>query len=241
MIVILYGYFETVMGRYNDRIDEWVVVNEPIWWGSEGGLKNSVWKDRISEDYIELAFRKARDVAPNAVLILNEVGVDYVGQKVFGTAEEDFYNLVKGLVDTGVPIDAVGFEFHLTIPEYSWETEPTVDKIVANFDLYGDLGLDVLITELDVKIEEPITQEKLETQAEVYAIVMEAVLKSDSSRSISVWGQSDKYSWITYNKYHWPNLPDGFLGYSAACMYDENHEPKPAYYSVLEVLRKNLR
>ena len=241
MIKILYDYFESVMNRYRDRIDEWIVVNEPIWWGPEGGLKNNVWKDRIGEDYIELAFRKAREVAPNAVLILNEVGVDYVGQQTYGTAEEDFYDLVKGLVDKGVPIDAVGFQFHLTIPEYSWETKPTVDRIVANFERYGDLGLDVLVTELDVKIEEPITQVKLERQAEVYAIVMEAVLKSDSSRSISVWGQSDKYSWITYMKYHWPDLPDQFAGYSAACMYDENHEPKPAYYAVLEVMGKYPR
>ncbi len=241
MIAILYDYFEAVMNRYGNRIHEWVVVNEPIWWGSEGGLKNSVWKDRIGEDYIELAFRKARELAPNVVLILNEFGVDYVGQRKYSTQrEEDFYNLVKGLVDKGVPIDAVGFEFHLKIPERRSVTEPTVDKIVANFERYGDLGLDVMVTELDVAIEEPITQEKLERQAEVYAIVMEAVLKSDS-RSISVWGQSDRYSWITYSKYHWPNLPDQFPGYSAACMYDENHEPKPAYYAVLEVMRKYLR
>ena len=70
MIDVLYDYFEAVINRYSDRIDEWVVVNEPIWWGSEGGLKNNVWKDRIGEDYIELAFRKARELAPNAVLIL---------------------------------------------------------------------------------------------------------------------------------------------------------------------------
>jgi endo-1,4-beta-xylanase len=42
MIDILYDYFETVMSRYGDRIGEWVVVNEPLWWGSGGGLKNSV-------------------------------------------------------------------------------------------------------------------------------------------------------------------------------------------------------
>ena len=94
---------------------------------------------------------------------------------------------------------------------------------------------------MDVAIEEPITQEKLERQAEVYVIVMEAVLKSDSSRSISVWGQSDRYSWITYSKYHWPEIPDQFPGYSAACMYDENHEPKPAYYAVIESMRNYLR
>ena len=29
MIDILYDYFETVMNRYSDRVDEWVVVNEP--------------------------------------------------------------------------------------------------------------------------------------------------------------------------------------------------------------------
>ena len=128
----------------------------------------------------------------------------------------------------GVPIDAVGLQFHLEVPTPSYKAEPTVDRIVSNFNRYGDLGLDVLITELDVRIQEPITEEKLERQAEIYAIVVEAVLESDNYRSISLQGLSDKWGW--YPK----------PGYSSPCLFDDDLEPKPAYYSVIEVMEKYL-
>ena len=143
------------------------------------------------------------------------------------------YNDVRELVEKGVPIDAVGLEFHLSAPTESWQTEPTINKIVENFERYGELGLGVYVTELDIRIKEPITPEKLQRQAELYAMVIEAVLMSQYSRSITVWGHTGRYSWI--------NDPGRFPGYSSASLFDENHEPKPAYYAVLEVLRKYLR
>jgi len=228
MIDILNEHIEKVVTNYRDRVGEWIVVNEPLFWHSGDGLKNNVWKAKLGEDYIELAFRKAREVAPNAVLILNEGGVDYRGQYLHDNKEEQFYNLVKDLVVKEVPIDAVGFHFHLAVPEFSYRTEPTIDKIISNFKRYGELGLDVYVTELDVRIEKPITQEKLERQAEVYTMVVEAVLKSEYCNSILVWGCTDKYSWN----------PDP--NYSSPCMFDENFEPKLAYYAVIEVMEKYL-
>lgn len=177
-----------------------------------------------------MAFQRADELAPNATLILNEFGIDYLEQNRFGRKEETFYNYVGELVEKGVPIDAVGFEFHLSVPTESWETEPTISKIAENFKRYGELGLGVYVTELDVRIKEPVTPEKLQRQAEVYAMVMEAVLMSQYSRSITVWGHTDRYSWI--------NDLGRFPGYSSAGLFDERIEPKPAYYAVSEVMGK---
>jgi endo-1,4-beta-xylanase len=230
-IDIMNEYIAEVISRYGNRVAEWVVVNEPIAWDGSG-LMNNVWKNKIGADYVELAFRKADELAPDAILILNEFGANYLEENRFNTREETFYNYVRELVEKGVPIDAVGFEFHLSVPEESWKTEPTISKIVENFKRYGELGLGVYVTELDVRIKEPLTPEKLEAQAQVYAMVMEAVLMSQYSRSITVWGHTDRYSWI--------NDPGRFLGYSSACLFDESIEPKPAYYAVIDVMKKYL-
>jgi GH35 family endo-1,4-beta-xylanase len=229
MIRIMYDHMTTVMKRYGNQVDEWVVVNESASWESGGGFADNIWKERIGEDYVELAFKKAKELAPNAILILNEYGSDYMGQTNYGR-EDNIYNHVKKLVEAGVPIDAIGLEFHLTIPVEPWETELTIDKIVANFERYAKLGLKVYATELDVRIKEPVTQEKLDAQAKAYATVMEAVLLSDACESISVWGYSDAYSWVdTFNT---------FPGYVNACMFDISIDPKPVYDSVIEVLKR---
>ena len=231
-IDVMDEHISAVISRYGSRVDEWVVVNEPIAWDGSG-LMNNVWKNKIGADYVELAFQKADELAPDAILILNEFGADYLDENRFNTRGEIFYNYVRELVEKGVPIDAVGLEFHLSAPTESWQTEPTINKIVENFERYGELGLGVYVTELDIRIKEPITPEKLQRQAELYAMVIEAVLMSQYSRSITVWGHTGRYSWI--------NDPGRFPGYSSASLFDENHEPKPAYYAVLEVLRKYLR
>jgi endo-1,4-beta-xylanase len=228
MIKIMDDHIITVMNRYRDQVDEWVVVNESASWEGGGGFANNIWKAKIGEDYVELAFKKARELDPDAILILNEFGGDYIDQTTFGR-EDNIYNHVKKLVQRKVPIDAVGLEFHLTIPPEPWETEPTLNKMVANFDRYGELGLEVYVTELDVRVKEPVTREKLDAQARIYAMVMEAVLLSEACKSISVWGYSDAYSWITtFNT---------FPGYTDGCMFDRSINPKRAYDTVIDVLR----
>ncbi len=228
-IGVMEEHISKVIGRYGSRVAEWVVVNEPIA-GDGIGLTNHVWRSRIGPDYVELAFRKADELAPDAILILNEYGVDYAGQNRFNNRGQAFYAFVSEQVAKGVPIDAVGLEFHLSMPTQSWETEPTLSKLVESFDRYGALGLDVYVTELDIKIQKPITEEKLQAQADLYAMVMEAVLASQYARSISVWGHTDRYSWI--------DDPGRNPEHSSAGLFDEAIEPKPSYFAVLEVIGK---
>jgi GH35 family endo-1,4-beta-xylanase/acetyl esterase/lipase len=227
MIKIMYDNMTTIINRYGEWVKEWVVVNESASWDKAGGFANNIWKVRIGDDYIKLAFKKAKELAPDATLILNEWGGDYTGQTNWGR-EDNIYNHVKRLIEDGVPIDAIGLEFHLTAPSEPGEYDPTVDKILANFDRYTKLGLKVFITELDVRIKEPITPDKIAIQTRDYSTVVEAVLKSNSCSSISVWDYTDLYSWIT----------ETFPGYSSACLFDKHLKPKPVYDSVIEVMKK---
>ena len=144
-IAIMYEQIETTMTHYQDSINEWIVVIEPygghLIEGNPGiVVKRTVWSELIGDDYVELAFKYARQVDPDATLIVNEVAVDYLGQ--YGTGREDgFYLYIQDLLAKGTPIDVVGFEFHLDT-EYDSSTL-TVEAIVDNFARYGELGLDV--------------------------------------------------------------------------------------------------
>ena len=229
MIGIMYGYIEAVINRYKDRVKEWVVVNEPL--GGFGELEvliKNVWSQGIGDDYVELAFRHAHEIDPDAILILNDARADYLDHTLpWRRARADnFYNYVARLVKEDVPIDAVGFQFHLEIGR----DNPTVESIVSNFTRYHDLGLVVYISELDIRIEEPVTPEDLQEQARLYGIVMQAVLESDAVDSILVWGFTDRYSWLSSR----------FPGFGAATLFDDQIRPKPAYNTVIEVMKSHL-
>ena len=46
---------------------------------------------------------------------------------------------------------------------------------------------------------------------------------------VSQWGVGDADSWI----------PGFFTGYGAATMFDENYQPKPAFYATQQSLRSH--
>ena len=225
MIRIMYEHIEKTMNRYGDRIREWIVVNEAVGNGQNTEMARNVWLEKLGEDYVELAIMYADKIAPNSVLILNDFNADYLGQNAHKV--NNLYNYTVKLLQKGVPVDGIGLQFHLTVGI----DDPTVDDIVNNFIRYQKLGLGVYITELDIKIMEPVTQEKLMEQARLYSVIMKAVLESDACNDITVWGYTDRYTWI----HNWAP------GFNAPCMYDESINPKPAFNSVVETMKNYLK
>jgi len=100
------------------------------------------------------------------------------------------------------------------------------ETLVANLERFAALGLDVAITELDVRMPEPVTTEQLRRQASLYAQVVDACLTVPRCVSVTVWGFTDAYSWV----------PARYPGSGAATLFDADHRPKPAYAAVAEVL-----
>jgi endo-1,4-beta-xylanase len=84
------------------------------------------------------------------------------------------------------------------------------------------------VSEMDVRIPLPVTEEKLNAQACVYRAMLDACLSAPNCKSFVLWGFTDKYSWI----------PEHFPGYGAALVFDESFRPKPAYYALVDVLMR---
>ena len=140
-----------------------------------------------------VSFRQAHQIAPSAELMLNDYGADCFGQWSSGPFKaSSYYNYVKRLRQQGVPVHAAGLRFHLIVGlEY-----PAAERIENNFARFHALGVKVYVTELDVRIQAPVTEQKLAEQARLYTLVMNTALRSPSCANLTLWGYNDKYSWI---------------------------------------------
>ncbi|MEM2401602.1 MAG: endo-1,4-beta-xylanase [Candidatus Bathyarchaeia archaeon] len=217
-INILREHIMTVVGRYRGRIYAWDVVNEAI--DDSGTLRDTVWLRNIGPEYIEMAFRWAHEADPQALLFYNDYGAEGLNAK-----SDAIYNLVKGLLEKGVPIHGVGLQMHISL-----ENPPSPEEVAANIKRLNELGLEVHITEMDVRIRMPAKWEDLIKQAEIYRDILKVCLSADNCKAFVMWGFTDKYSWI----------PGSFSGYGAALIFDESYTPKPAYYYIAATLIEHL-
>jgi endo-1,4-beta-xylanase len=212
-------YITTVVGRYKGRLYCWDVVNEIF--GDDGRLRDgrtSFWYKTCGDEYIEQAFRWAHEADPDAKLFINDYGVETVNPKSTG-----LYELVKKLLAKGVPVQGFGMQCHV-----AEDNPPDFASVERNIRRFVDLGLEVQMTELDVRIRGDLTPEKLRHQSAVYSDFFRVALSFDKVTGITTWGVSDEDSWISYS----------FNGYGGALLFDDRFNPKPAYFAVKEILAK---
>jgi len=233
LLAILHDHIKTVVSRYKGRIHTWSIANEVTgrrFWGNGAG---DFWYTHIGPEYVELSFRWAREADPNAVLMLNEADNESRRTPTNRKITDSMYNLVKTLKAQGVPIDAVGMQMHLLFP-YAPDKKhpPTKQEVVANMKHFAGLGVDIYVTEFDLNLHEiPGGQKKKWAfEAGVYADMLAACLEVPACKGFSLFGISDKNSW--YNT----SVDDLHLPRTEPLPFDDNYNPKPAYYAMQKVL-----
>ncbi|MGX7823524.1 endo-1,4-beta-xylanase [Actinokineospora sp. 24-640] len=202
---VMIDHITTVMTRYKGRIAHWDVVNEAF--EDNGSRRQSFWQLKLGDGYIADAFRAARAADPSAKLYINDYSTDAVNSK--STA---IFNLVQQFKQQGVPIDGVGFQAHLIINQVPGTFQ-------QNLERFANLGVDVAITELDIRMQTPSDAAKLATQRADYQKVFAACFAVTRCVGVTIWGITDKFSWI----------PDVFPGQGAALVWNESYQRKPAY------------
>ncbi|MFF7340231.1 endo-1,4-beta-xylanase [Streptomyces sp. NPDC008163] len=199
--------------HFKGRIWQWDVVNEAF--DDDGTLRDSIWLRKLGPGYIADAFRWAHAADPKAKLFINDYNTEGVNAK--STA---LYDLVVELRKQHVPIDGVGIQGHLSV-QYN-----APHDIAENMNRFDALGLETAITEADVRVPMPSDSTEQEAQAEGYDVLLRGCLLTRKCTDFTVWGFTDKYSWV----------PDTFEGEGAANLYDENYEAKPAYSALRDDL-----
>src|SRR3712207_1978102 len=95
------------------------------------------------------------------------------------------YTMVKAFKAQGVPIDGVGLQAHLIVGQVP-------STLQQNIKRFADLGVDVAITELDIRMQLPRTAAKDQQQATDYSTVVKACLAVARCVGITVWDHTDK-------------------------------------------------
>lgn len=215
MRTAMQDHISTVVGRWanNPIVQSWDVVNEVF--DDNGNMRSSFWFNTLGQGFIADAFRFARAADPDAKLCINDYNVEGINAK--STA---MFNLVQSLRAQGVPIDCVGFQAHLAV-QYGFP-----GQVQQNVQRFADLGVQVRFTELDVRIPLPADANELTTQNTYFTNIVNACLAVNACTGITIWGFTDKYSWV----------PDTFSGQGQALIYDANYGQKAAYTAVHNAL-----
>lgn len=203
---VLHDWIFAVAGRYRGRIGTWDVVNELL--EDDGSFTRSLWYRVLGEDAIELAFKWAREAAPEAKLLLADYDIEFPGRKQDATIA-----LVQRLKSKGVPIDGVGFQTHWTLGVH----EATEAQLQASFDRFAALGLEVQVTEMDVAI--PFGgSSRFDGQAATYGRVARICEATPACTAMNVWGVRDRDSWRG--------------AHAHALLFDDAFTAKPAFAAV---------
>lgn len=219
---ILYDHIDTVSAHYQGDVFAWDVVNEAF--NDNGSLRDGFWYNSPGigyaaegTRYIEETFIRAAAADPDALLIYNDYGAEEDNSK-----SDAIYAMAQDFLNRGVPLDGIGFQMHISGINYA--------SLRANFKRFNDLGLDLHITEMDVRV--PVdgngdaNPADLESQAEIYWNVLSVALGQPRFTVFQTWGFTDNDSWI----------PGFYPGVGVALLFDETYQRKPAYWAVWNAL-----
>ncbi|KIY01814.1 uncharacterized protein Z520_01952 [Fonsecaea multimorphosa CBS 102226] len=217
LTAVMINHVEEEVAHYRGRCYAWDVVNEAL--NDNGTLRSDMWLDIIGPEYILIAFEHAAKADPDVKLYYNEYDIEFKGPKHDGALQ-----VVKMIQDAGLKIDGIGFQSHFTP-----DTAPGLEEQVQCMKDFTDLGLELAVTELDVRILLPDSWEKLDQQTAVYTDTVNACLETEKCVGITVWDFWDQNSWI----------PEYYDGYGEADLYFANWTKKPAYAGVEAALKQH--
>ncbi len=230
-------HIHTVVGRYKGRIQGWDVVNEAL--ELDGSLRETRWYRIIGQDYLVKAFQYAHEADPDAELYYNDFLME-VPSKRAGAIR-----LVRYLQEQGAPVHGIGSQSHFRMLEF-----PELQEIENSIVELAELGLDVMITELDISVLPHVPRgTKLTGDINTYAEGLPESFQNELTERyrelfdmylrhrgvisrVTFWNVTDGDSWLNY-------LPvEGRTNYPL--LFDREYRPKPAFHAVVELAREAL-
>jgi len=221
-------YIQTVVRRYRGRIESYDVVNDALSdkSGLRTGAEGSKWHEILGPEYIDNAFRWAREADPQAQLVISDSNLESDSRK-----REEMYNLIRGMKQRGVPIDAVGLQMHIDIKN------PSVQQIRETIERFASLGVKVIITQMDMSIytgaseakktvTDAILLEQAQRYKDIFAMLREQAQKKNLGDMVVLWGTTDNTSW----KNDYPVQGRG----DAPLLFDGRLQSKPAFWALVD-------
>jgi endo-1,4-beta-xylanase len=149
------------------------------------------------------------------------------------------------MINDNVPITGVGSQSHFSLVNF-----PGYDAIEQSIVDLGSLGIDVMVTELDLNVlptdwnetnprkavtdiyKDGLPKELSEEFTDTYKNLFELYLKhNEMIKRVTFWGISDSSTWLNY-------LPIERINYSL--LFDRENEPKPAFHALIDVANNHV-
>ncbi|KAK3934523.1 glycoside hydrolase superfamily [Diplogelasinospora grovesii] len=212
---VIETHISNVMGHYVGQCYAWDVANEAV--ADDGNWRDSVFYRTFGTGFLAISFNAGQKADPNTKLYYNDYNLEYNGAKPDRAVE-----LVQIVQKAGAPIDGVGFQAHLIVG-----STPSRSSLTTVLKRFTALGVEVACTELDIRHSSlPASASALTTQGNNFANVVSSCLDVAGCVGVTVWGFTDKYSWV----------PETFSGAGDAFIYDKNLGKKPSWTSISSVL-----
>lgn len=227
LLARLENHMALLADRYGERVAYWDVVNEAF--DDDGSLRESPWRRILGEDYLMEVFAMADRYFPEAKLVYNDFSMFQPGKR------DAVLRMLDDFDEADVRIDAIGMQAHYHL--YG----PPIETLEEALAAYGDAGIEVLVTELDVNVlpnpnrsgdepfdPDPYTECVPESIDELIADRWGELLAlykrhSDFISSVTVWGLEDGQSWLNGDRTN------------HALLFDRQLRPKSNYVRVIEV------
>lgn len=253
------GHIEEVMkhfgtGAAKDVIYAWDVCNEAlrntvsasqlasgdIWRtgpSEVSGASDVDWYAICGTDYIKQAFKKADEMRKalgldNVKLYYNDYNLNTPSKRAACV------RLVQLLQKEGIAIDGVGMQAHYRMSGYEGREESFLAEFEKSVKAFTELGIDVQITELDIRLyssdteaEKEITAAMLAKQGEMYGKIFEICRKyyvphtagAGRVTGVTTWGVADTQNnpWNTAAHKEYPLI------------FDINKLPKRAFEEIM--------
>ena len=229
------SHIQTVMRRYKGRIHCWDVVSNAVADDTTIVLRQNTWLYQIAGDeYVEYAFRCAREADSTALLFYNDYNLTRP-EKLERTCQ-----MLQRLIDKGVRIDGVGMQGHWSL------SEPSREQLEAAIEKFRSMGLIVHITQLDVSLYkwEPsrssmprrevaiYDDEKKNAQTAQYRMIFDVLRKNkDVVTNVSFSGLDDR----SYRQNN--NLTRTRKNYSL--LFDNYRCPKQMFFKLIDDAKSN--
>lgn len=216
--------------QYPGAVYAWDVVNEavennPGIYEQESGFNirtkfdggDNLWYRVVGSDYVERAFEYARKYAdPEVKLFYNDYNT-FQPKKT-----QSIYKLVSYLKEKDL-IDGIGMQGYMDL------NYPGIDSGTHSFKAallkFAELDLEIHITELSIRTNgssKRLFRRQADRYEELFRLLTE-VDKSTNISNVTVFGLMDNYLFYDNDT-------------TTTRLFDGKLQPKPAFYSILEVL-----
>jgi len=235
-------HIHTVVGRYKGQVKGWDVVNEAIL--DDGSWRKSKFYEILGEDFMKLAFQFAHEADPDAELYYNDYSMAMPGKR------SGVVKMVENLQKQGVKIDGIGMQGHIGLEH------PEIEEFEKSILAYANLGVTVMITELDMSVlpsprrnvgadvatsfeyqqsinpyTEGLPEDVQKQFDDRYLEFFKLFLKHhDKISRVTLWGIADQHSW----KNNWPVR--GRTDYPL--LFDRDLQPKAVVAKIMELAQK---